>query len=105
MTKMITSGVLFSLGDAITQIVIDKKSKFDFNRNFNLFFVGTIYIGPFLHVWYSKILPSFGKLIFKESTKKSSKVFTFTLADQLLFTPINLAGFFIINALVERFTL
>lgn len=65
LTKMITSGVLFSFGDAITQIVIDKKPKFDFGRNLNLFLVGTTYVGPLLHLWYCKILPSFGNLIFK----------------------------------------
>jgi hypothetical protein len=65
LTKMVTSGVLFSFGDAITQILIDKKPKFDFSRNLNLLIVGTTYVGPLLHLWYSKILPSFGNIIFK----------------------------------------
>jgi hypothetical protein len=100
-TKMLTSGALFSFGDAFTQILVDKKPKFDFYRNLNLFFVGTIYIGPLLHVWYCKILPAFGNIIFKESTKKSTRVFTLMSADQLLFTPLNLVGIFILNGFLD----
>jgi hypothetical protein len=105
LTKMLTSGVLFSLGDAFTQIVVDKKTKFDYARNLNLFLVGTTYVGPLLHVWYCKMLPAFGNMIFKESTKKSTRVFTFMSADQLIFTPLNLVGFFIFNGFVDDFSI
>jgi hypothetical protein len=102
---MFTSGVLFSFGDAITQIVIDKKPKFDLGRNLNLFFVGTTYVGPLLHVWYCKMLPAFGNMVFKESTKKSTRVLALMSADQLIFTPLYLVGFFIYNSLINNFSL
>lgn len=58
-------------------------------------------MGPLLHLWYCKLLPSFGNIIFKETTKKSTRVFTLMSADQLIFTPFYLVGFFIYNGLMS----
>lgn len=109
MTKMLTSGVLFSFGDAITQLgtvflisVIDKKPKIDLKRNLNLFLVGSTYVGPLLHLWYCKLLPIIGNFFIKETTKKSAKVFTLMSADQLLFTPFYLVGFFLYDGLMNQ---
>lgn len=52
-------------------------------------------------MWYCKILPYFGSLVFKEATPKATRVFVSMAADQLLFAPIILAGFFITNSLFE----
>lgn len=108
MTKMLTSGVLFSFGDVITQLstlnlhsVIDKKPKIDLKRNLNLFLVGSTYVGPLLHLWYCKLLPTIGNLLFKQTTKKSARVFTLMSADQFLFTPFYLIGFFIYNGIMN----
>jgi protein Mpv17 len=54
-----------------------------------------------LHMWYCKILPYLGSLVFKEATPKATRVFTSMAADQLLFAPIILAGFFVTNSLFE----
>ena len=84
--------------------VFDKKEKIDLKRNLNLFLVGTTYVGPCLHVWYCKALPLIGNFMFKETTKKSARVFTLMSADQLLFTPFYLVGFFIYNGFVNSFS-
>ena len=52
-------------------------------------------------MWYCKILPYLGSLVFKEATPKATRVFTSMAADQLLFAPIILAGFFVTNSLFE----
>ena len=52
-------------------------------------------------MWYCKVLPYLGSLIFKETTPKATRVFTSMAADQLLFAPLILAGFFVTNSLFE----
>lgn len=108
LTKMVTSGTLFSLGDIITQtgnnfiyLVVDKKDQIDWKRNRNLFLVGAGYFAPMLHMWYCKMLPYFGSRVFSESTPKTTRVLVSMAVDQLAFAPIILAGFFITNALFD----
>lgn len=81
--------------------VIDKKENIDWKRNTNLFLVGAGYFAPMLHNWYCRALPYFGSLVFKETTPKAARVLISMAADQLAFAPIVLAGFFIVNALID----
>ncbi len=81
-------------------LVVDKKDKVDWTRNRNLFIVGAGYFAPVLHLWYCKMLPYLGSLVFKETTPKAARVLISMAADQLAFAPVILAGFFICNSLV-----
>jgi len=54
-----------------------------------------------LHNWYCRALPYFGSKVFNETTPKAARVLISMAADQLAFAPIILAGFFIINALID----
>ncbi len=56
-TKSITSAFLGGLGDMICQ-KIEGKKVFDFKRTITFSTVGLIYIGPMLHMNYSKFLPA-----------------------------------------------
>ena len=81
--------------------VIDKKNTVDWARNRNLFIVGSVYFAPMLHMWYCKMLPYLGSLVFKEATPKTTRVLISMAADQILFAPFILAGFFLTNSLFE----
>lgn len=112
-TKCVTSGFMFSLGDALTQkctsvpmLVIEKKAEFDFKRNLNLILTGTFYLGPCLHVWYSKLLPQVVNRVVGASTASKFKpAFTGMLFDQLAFAPVFLTGFFVFANWVRDFSL
>ena len=78
---------------------------------------GGLYIGPILHVWYSRFLP---QLVNKVSSGAASgaasgasaslrdkikSAIPGTLFDQLLFAPPFLFGFFIFSSFVTDFTI
>jgi hypothetical protein len=83
-------------------LVIDKKEKLDPKRNFNLFLAGASYVGPLLHVWYGKTLPFIASMLLKDTTRKATRVFILMAADQLIFTPLYLIGFFIYDGLMDK---
>jgi hypothetical protein len=45
-----------------------------------------------------------GSKIFNESTSKAKRVFTSMAADQLIFAPLLLSGFFISDGLLKEFS-
>jgi protein Mpv17 len=82
--------------------VVDGKKKIDWKRNLNLFLVGNFYVAPCLHAWYCKILPVVMGRIFGETAPKAARVFSSMAADQLLFAPIFLCGFFIVDGVFKQ---
>ena len=76
-----------------TYSVIEKKTTFDYRRNFNLFLAGSCYIAPMLHFWYCKMLPRIAAPLLPSST--IGQVFGKMAIDQLLFAPLILSGFYI----------
>lgn len=56
-TKSITAGIIQALGDILSQFIGSKASNvpLSFNRSqLQAFFIcGTVFVGPFLHYWYS----------------------------------------------------
>lgn len=74
-------------------VAIEKKAEVDIKRNFDLFLTGGLYISPFLHLWYCKVLPRVvGKLF--PNFSKTPKVLISMLFDQGIFAPILLTLFF-----------
>lgn len=103
-TKSITCGILFSLGDCVTQHFVHKNDSFDFKRNISFGTVGLLYTAPMLHVWHSKLVPIISSKLFSNHTSKIIKVGTLVAIDQLLFIPILLSGFFVAKSLTESFS-
>lgn len=75
--------------------MIEKKESIDLKRNLVLTITGGVYLGPCLHIWYSKLLPQIVNRVVGQSTSKFVPAFTGMLFDQLLFAPIFLSGFFV----------
>ncbi|XP_063903085.1 protein Mpv17 isoform X2 [Zophobas morio] len=52
--QAIQTGILVSAGDAISQVVVEKKNlkTANYKRTVQYFCVGAIYLGPVLTVWY-----------------------------------------------------
>lgn len=55
---MMTSGILFGLGDVIAQSIFEKDKSYNYRRTANLFCVGSLFAAPVLHKWYG-FLPGF----------------------------------------------
>lgn len=86
-------------------LVIEKKQDFDWRRNFNLVLTGTFYLGPCLHVWYSKLLPQVvTRVVGTAPASKFKPAFTGMLFDQVAFAPVFLTGFFIFASWVKDFS-
>ena len=62
--------------------------------------MGTFYLGPSLHVWYCKGLPQVVNRVAGPNASKFKASFTGMLFDQILFAPIFLSGFFVVQGLV-----
>eukprot|EP00026_Physarum_polycephalum_P016203 Phypoly_transcript_17062.p1 GENE.Phypoly_transcript_17062~~Phypoly_transcript_17062.p1 ORF type:complete len:219 (+),score=29.04 Phypoly_transcript_17062:155-811(+) len=106
-TKMCTASVLMGVGDAVSQNIekiVQKRSAgsekqvtspYDIPRTLRMAAVGMFLSGPLLHVWY-KVLD---KWMAGPPTK--ALLFKKIAADQLLYTPISLAGFLAVLPLLE----
>jgi hypothetical protein len=70
---------------------------------------GTFYLGPILHVWYSKFLPqlvnrvmgSTGGPVTTTLAGRAKAAIPGTLFDQLLFAPAFLSGFFVFSNFIK----
>ena len=86
-TKAVTSGVLAGAGDFICQCWIEKSSNLNWKRFCTFTFLGTVYVGPVLHVWYGAL----GRRLPGVST---SAVMGRLAAGQFVFAPSFVASFF-----------
>eukprot|EP00742_Colponemidia_sp_Colp-10_P005479 GILJ01005854.1.p1 GENE.GILJ01005854.1~~GILJ01005854.1.p1 ORF type:complete len:183 (-),score=11.13 GILJ01005854.1:269-817(-) len=60
LTKSVTSGVLFAVGDVMAQ-GIEKQPRWNWRRTYRLGLIGGAFAGPSLHMWYgtlAKVIPS-----------------------------------------------
>lgn len=100
-TKALTAGVLFTIGDTLSQYIICKYTykslteNWDSRRCFNMAIFGLCYSGPILHVWLTHVLP---RLASGTGLKLSLKK---TALDQLIFGPYQSGMFFIIQTLLS----
>ncbi|XP_062592615.1 mpv17-like protein 2 [Saccostrea cucullata] len=100
LTNILTTGGLLAAGDVLTQtleISMDKenKQKFCWYRTERMLAVGMA-LGPFAHVWYSKIVDKLVPGV--ASTQTALKKI---LADQLVAGPFFCSGFFFGMGLLE----
>lgn len=65
----------------------------------NFFILGFGYFAPILHAWYSKILPAIQTALFSQSSK-IIKIVGSLCIDQLVFAPILVSGFLMVNQVV-----
>lgn len=103
-TKMITSGFLFGLGDAICQFSIEKCSFKDYSisRTLKNSFVGAVFAAPYLHVWYN-FLSKMSPKLYPVGTKNQEfkTVFTNVFLDQTFFAFSFLSGYFLMINFLE----
>lgn len=81
-TQALTTGVLMSAGDVISQVVVEKKTftEYGIKRTARFFIFGTFFLGPALRKWYGFLdatikKPAFGGVLAKIAL------------DQLFFAP------------------
>ena len=87
MTKSITSGILAGAGDFLCQRLIEGSPDLNWKRFCTFTFLGTVYVGPALHVWYGAL----GRHLPGASTRA---VLSRLAADQFVFAPCFVASFF-----------
>ncbi|KAL4218292.1 Protein Mpv17 [Mactra antiquata] len=86
-TAAVSAGTLMTLGDAIAQTVVEKKSlsQFEVKRSLRFVVFGTFMAGPLFSIWYSRLAKTFGH------TKYAA--LKMVACDQLLFAPPFIAYF------------
>jgi hypothetical protein len=87
--KSLTAGLLNALADAICQVFVERGQAFDLRRLISFVAIGVFMSGPGLHYWY-------GMLTRFISVPGMGGVFLRTAADQLVFTPLGVIGFFVV---------
>ena len=109
-TKCITTGFLFGLGDFLTQTTIEKTElqKINFKRTSKMAFVGFFYAAPVLHVWYTHGVPMATSTIIKKmnwGNLSPSKVSLLGVAvDQTIFASSFISVFFCLIHFADKFT-
>ena len=81
-TQMVQTGIIMGAGDALSQKVIEKKPKYDFERTVRFTAIGFFFVAPTIRVWYLTLEKWFGAGVTISTTLK--KVGT----DQLFFAPL-----------------
>ncbi len=99
--------MLFTVGDAITQKVIQKKTEFDYKRNLRIGMVGLLFAGPIYTCWYEILMPN---IVLKQMPKYfprmknfsyNKNLFTMIFIDQTLFSVFFIASFFMLMSLSQ----
>ena len=94
LVKSITSGVLTLFGDFTAQALLNPSDQaWSMPRMLVFGFLGTVFIGPVLHVWYGGV-HGFGRVALTSLPKSSRRITALTvMADQLIFAPIFLTTY------------
>ncbi|KAG0584139.1 hypothetical protein KC19_3G188300 [Ceratodon purpureus] len=87
--KSITAGLLNAVADFVCQILIEKGTVVDLRRLLSFVAIGVFMSGPGLHYWYGML----SKFI---TVPGMGGVFLRTAADQIVFTPLGVIGFFVV---------
>ena len=77
-TKMITSGLIFGAADIIVQKAVEKKKHLSLYRIGCSVAVGSLYLAPWIHIWFEKGIPMIAKSVVSKKTLKNKKMRTFT---------------------------
>ena len=81
-TQIVQTGLIMGAGDAIAQIVIEKKNTYELDRTMRFVAIGSFFVAPTIRVWYISLEKLFGTSVTIKTTLL--KVGT----DQLFFAPI-----------------
>ena len=81
-TQIVQTGIIMGAGDALSQLVIEKKSKYEIERTLRFAAIGSFFVAPTIRVWYLTLEKWFGGGVTISTTLK--KVGT----DQFFFAPI-----------------
>lgn len=68
-TKAVTAGALVVVGDAISQVAVERRSSYDWVRSGRMFAFGLCVSGPAMHYWYGFL----GKRIAGQGLSKGIK--------------------------------
>ncbi|CAL8073337.1 unnamed protein product [Orchesella dallaii] len=90
------AGGLMSVGDGISQTMVEKKDKFDVGRNIRFGLLGLCIIGPTLRTWYGIL----DRRINIQASKLRTAVVKMAV-DQGIFAPIFIGNFLGINSLTQ----
>ena len=85
-TQIVQTGIIMGAGDALSQVVIERKSKYEIERTLRFAAIGSLFVAPTIRVWYLTLEKWFGSGVTISTTLK--KVGT----DQFFFAPIFSAG-------------
>ena len=96
-TKMITSGIVATIGDTVLQLAESKSSGFDWRRLLVFDLVAIFYIAPITHYWFLLLdsLPLF-------PSNKLLRATTMVCIDQCIGAIFITAGFFIFFEFMNR---
>ena len=100
-TKILSSAVIFAVGDIACQIVFEKKSfknEFNWKRTMVMTSVGSIYGAPLLHFWYARAV-KIAELIGKNQKFRPA---ISTLLDQTLFAPYCIGSMLFLFEFIDK---
>jgi hypothetical protein len=106
-TKCVTTGFIYLAGDFISQKKLEHHGKsatfqYDVKRGLTIFIVGAVTDGYICHVWYN-FLSTFPVLFRKFQLSSVRLVVAKVFADQIMFGPIHIAGFFFSYGIMSSF--
>lgn len=87
--KSLTAGLLNAIADLVCQVLVERVSAVDLRRLLSFVAIGLFMSGPGLHYWFGILknfvtVPGMGGVLLR------------TAADQLVFTPLGVVGFFVV---------
>ena len=86
LSRCITSAVVLTTGDYISQKFVEKTNSFDYKRNFRSGLMGFSIIGLSLYGWYNKVHPVLVSNFLKKFPYANNyKFITSTILDQSIF--------------------
>lgn len=101
-TQMVTSGILWGLGDVVAQRT-SPQGVYDGHRTIYNALYGGIFNGTVGHVWYHCILDSVVQRVLRK-TPAHPRVFLATkvAVDSFVFGPVHVAAYFMVLSMVEH---
>ena len=59
-TQIVQTGIIMGAGDALSQLVIEKKSKYEIERTLRFAVIGSFFVAPIIRVWFLTLEKWFG---------------------------------------------
>ena len=106
LTKSISSGIIATLGDAITQQMLHtnhntNERNHSFIRSIKMFAYGSLVLGPVLHNWFrfmDHVIPMPAILTTRQKTKT---VLTRVVFEAMTYSPAIISTFYLVNTTVD----